>query len=336
MNTLAIGLTQFAVCTAVIVVSGVRLSRYGDVIAEKSGMGRSWIGLVLMASVTSLPELITGAGSILIYNLPDIAVGDVVGSCMFNLMILAFLDFRDPEPLTARTHQGQVLPAAFGIVMLGLATMAVLAGPDALTIGWFGAHSLIFIGVYAFAMRTVFVFERSQMTEIAEQLTGEIRYGQFTMARASALFALWAGVLVAAALVLPGAAHRLADATGLSQSFVGSLFVAASTSLPEVVVSVAAARLGAVDMAVGNLFGSNLFNIAVLGLDDLLYTAGPLSTAVSRSHLITLSAAMTMGAIAIVGLTYRAKHKRFRLSWDALAIAVVYAGGVLLLAGSNP
>lgn len=328
---LALTLGQFAICTLLIVLSGVRLSRYGDVIAEKTGMGGTWIGVVLMAAVTSLPELITGASSVVIFDLPDIAAGDVIGSCMFNLLILAFLDFRNPSPLSTSIHQRHVLTAGFGLLLLGLAMMAMLAGARAPAIGWVGLHSVLFIAVYAFAMRTIFVFERAHITQVAEELTGEIRYGAITVRRAVALFAWWASVLVAAAILLPGAAERLAALTGLGHSFVGSLFVAASTSMPEVVVSVAAARMGALDMAAGNLFGSNLFNIAVLGVDDVLYTSAPILAAVSPAHLVTLAAAMTMTAIAIIGLTYRARRKRFRLSWDALAIAVVYLLAIGLL-----
>ncbi|HET9466938.1 MAG TPA: hypothetical protein VFO48_00945, partial [Vicinamibacterales bacterium] len=128
-----------------------------------------------------------------------------------------------------------------------------------------------------------------------------------------------------------GVAERVAGVTGLGQSFVGSLFVATSTSMPEVVVSIAAARIGALDMAVGNLFGSNLFNIAVLGFDDVLYTNGSVLSHIEAVHLVSLTAAMVMTAIAIIGLTYRARQKRFRLSWDTFGIVTVYAMGVLLL-----
>jgi cation:H+ antiporter len=90
-------------------------------------------------------------------------------------------------------------------------------------------------------------------------------------------------------------------------------------------------HLGALDMAVANLFGSNLFNVAVLGIDDLLYTDGVLLAEVSPAHVITATAAMTMTGTAIVGLTYRAARKRFRLSWDAFAIAAVYLLAMILL-----
>lgn len=316
-------------------LSGVRLSRYGDVIAEKTGMGGTWVGVLLMAAVTSLPELVTGASSVVLYDLPEIAAGDVIGSCMFNLLILAFLDFRDPNPLSAHIHQRHTLSAGFGLLLLGLALLALVAGARAPAIGWIGLHSLVFLAVYVFAMRTIFVFERAHLTDVAEQLTGEIRYADITLRRATALYAASAAVLVAAAVMLPGAAEKLADETGLGQSFVGSLFVAASTSMPEVVVSIAAARLGALDMAAGNLFGSNIFNIAVLGIDDILYTNGPILASISSAHIVTLGAAMTMTAVTIIGLTYRAKKKRFRLAWDSLGIVAIYVLAIALLKAAS-
>jgi cation:H+ antiporter len=85
---------QFIVCAAIIFVAGAKLSYYGDIIAEKIGLGRTWIGVVLLASVTSLPELITGISSVSLAGVPDIAVGDALGSCMFNILIIAFLDLR--------------------------------------------------------------------------------------------------------------------------------------------------------------------------------------------------------------------------------------------------
>ena len=87
-------------------------------------------------------------------------------------------------------------------------------------------------------------------------------------------------------------------------------------------------------MAAANLFGSNLFNVAILGIDDLLYLKGPLLTQVSSTHLITLLGAVLMTAIAIVGLTIRARRKRFRISLDALAMVVVYVGTMMLRARS--
>jgi cation:H+ antiporter len=331
MSLLTWVVLQLAVCALLILVSGIRLSRYGDVLAEKTGLGGTWIGVLVMAGVTSLPELVTGASAVALFDVADIAAGDAIGSCMFNLLILAFLDARHPVPLSTRIHQGHVLSAAFGVLLLGIAAGALLAGPNAPALGWVAVHSLVFIGVYALAMRLIFYFERARIAEVVETAQEAARYDEITLRGAVVRYTAWALVLVAAAAYLPGAAERLSVLTGLEQSFVGSLLVAGSTSLPEVVVSIAAVRMGAVDMAAANLFGSNLFNVAVLGIDDLVYARGVLLADVSRAHLVTLVAAMTMTAIAIIGLTYRARRKRYRFSWDALAIVAVYVVSVLLL-----
>jgi cation:H+ antiporter len=116
----------FIVCTLVIVYAGIKLSEYGDIIAEKTGLGRTWIGVVLMASVTSLPELVTGISAVTYANIPDIAVGDVLGSCVFNMVIISFLDaVHRPTPISSRTHHGHVLSAGFGILHLSIAAISL-------------------------------------------------------------------------------------------------------------------------------------------------------------------------------------------------------------------
>ena len=321
---------QFAACTALIVFSGVRLSRHGDVIAERTGLGGTWMGLVAMAAITSLPELITGASSVVIFDVPDIAVGDAVGSCMFNLVILAMLDVRNPVPLSARIHHGHVLAAALGVVQLGLVGLAILTGARAPAIGWIGVHSVLFLVLYALSMRMVLSFERTRLRETADAMS-TARNADASLQRAVTLYAMNAVVLIGAAVLLPGAGERLAHATGLQESFVGSLFVAMSTSLPEITVSIAAARIGAVDMAAANLFGSNLFNVAVLGVDDILFTEGPLLAVSAPTHVISAVTAMMMSAVAIVGLTYRAQRKRLAVSWDGLGIVALYVIGIVAL-----
>src|SRR3990172_2991592 len=111
---------QLIFCSAVIVFCGTNLSKYGDVIAEKTGLGRAWIGLVLMASVTSLPELITGISSVAFANVPDIALGDIMGSCVFNLSIIALMDIlHGPKPIFSKAEHSHILSAGFGVILIG-------------------------------------------------------------------------------------------------------------------------------------------------------------------------------------------------------------------------
>jgi cation:H+ antiporter len=139
-------------------------------------------------------------------------------------------------------------------------------------------------------------------------------------------------VVVAAGIWLPFIAKDLAEVMGWGQSFVGTLFVAAVTSAPEVVVTVAALRLGAVDMAIGNLFGSNLFNIAILAIDDLLYLQGPLLADVSLTHATSAFSAMMMSGLAVVGLVIRPVSRVLRsVSWISLLLFVIYLLNTLFL-----
>ena len=316
---------QFIACTVLILFSGWKLSYYGDIIAAKTGLGRTWIGVGLMASVTSLPELITGVSSVTVFDLPNIATGDVLGSCMFNMLIIAMLDFANgTTPLSARAHQGQVLAAGFGVLLLGIVSMSIVISASMPQLGWISLSSLVFLGVYLLAIRTVFLYEKRRFGEFMRDVAEEARHEAVSKARAYTMYGLNAVVIIAAATYLPHLGEEIAQITGLGKTFVGSIFVALSTSLPEVVVSFGALRLGAVDIALGNLFGSNLFNIGILALDDALYTKGALLSVVSAGHLITATAAIVMTAIAVIGLTYQATKKLRFFAWDSIGIVLAY------------
>ncbi len=340
----------FALGATVIFLAGRRLSFYGDRIAVISGWGGAWVGLVLMAAVTSLPELMVGISSSAVVGSADLAVGDVLGSCAVNLFILAAMDAFVPEhrPILGVASGSHVLAAALGIILLALVGVGlVIPGTIAIT-PWIGLSSVVFIVVYLSSVRLIYLHARRSWTleDIpAAALEGSIRGAAgesvpgAVQAPAEPLtkrvvvrrYVLFAGVIVVVATTLPWFAERIAVVTGLQESFVGTLFLAISTSLPEVAVSLAAVRIGAVDLAVGNLLGSNLFNILILALDDVAYTRGLLLEDASRVHLVSVLAAISMSAVVIIGLTYRLRGKRFLLAWDAALVLLVYVANVIVL-----
>jgi cation:H+ antiporter len=320
----------FAIAATVIVLAGVQLARYGDVIGEKSGLGRSWIGVVLLAATTSLPELFTGLGATALAPLPDIAVGDVLGSCMFNLLILSLMDAIQPERISARAHQGHALAIGFGLALMAIAGAGLAGAAPGPAIGWIGLYSPVLIALYFVAMRVMFTHERRRRATDDRLETANPANAHVSLRSALVRYGAAAVFVVGAALYLPVLGASLARETGLGEAFVGSLFIAITTSLPEIVVSIAAVRMGALDLGISNVLGSNLFNLLVLGIDDVFYTNGPLLTAVDSSHLIAVLAVVLMNAIFLIGLTQQVATKRFRVAWDTGAIAVVYAGAVWL------
>ena len=322
----------FLVCTAVIVYSGTKLSKYGDIIAEKSGMGRAWTGLILMASVTSLPELITGISSVTYADVPDITVGDVLGSCVFNMLILALLDTLQKEmPISTKAHHGHVLSGGFGIIMLGVVVLSLFLGNRVLPLGWIGPYTILFMVSYLVGVRLIYYYNKKELAAFVKEMAVELRYKESSTKSAVIHYTLNALVVIIAAVFLPGIGAGIAESTGLGQSFVGNIFIALSTSLPEVVVCFTAVRMGAVDLAIGNLFGSNIFNIFILGIDDIFFVKGPLLAFVSPNHMISALSAIIMTAIAIIGLTYHVEKKPLFLSWDSIVIVFVYILNLMLL-----
>ncbi|MSM39935.1 MAG: sodium:calcium antiporter [Geobacter sp.] len=322
----------FIVCSVTILYSGAKLSKYGDVIAEKTGMGKTWIGVLLMASVTSLPELVTGISAVTYSHTPDIAVGSVMGSCVFNLVILAFLDITEREKtLSAKAHHGHVLSGGFGILLLSLVSISLCWGGRIPPVGWIGWYSLAFIVVYVIAIRIIFAFEKRQIARFISERAEQLKYEGIQL-RSAAVNYGWNALLVTiAAIFLPGIGERIAVATGLGETFVGNIFIAMVTSLPEVVVSVTAVKIGAIDLAIGNLLGSNIFNVFILALDDVFYFHDQILSNVHRGHIISAVIAIAMTSIAIIGLTYRSEKKLLFLAWDSLAIMILNVVYLMLM-----
>jgi len=321
---------EFLGITALIVFSGTRLTRYGDVISEKSGLSRLWLGMVLMAGVTSLPELATGLSAVA-SNLPDIAVGNILGSCVFNVFILGILDTLSRKvPLSSKVNQANILSAGMSILFLGGVSLSLFLGGQLPGLGWMGLYTPLIIIGYMGTMRMAFKFEKRRSISAAG-LVVDREASALTLGAAILRYALHAAVVVGAAVFLPSIAERIAEMTGLGQTFVGNIFVAISTSLPEMTVCLAAMKIGAVDMAVGNIFGSNIFNMFILAIEDIFYFQGPILSFVQGQNLIPSLLAVAMTGLAIAGLIYNAEKKLFVWAWDSFGIILIFMVNLVLL-----
>ena len=288
--------------------------------------------MTLLAIVTSLPELATGITSVTVALAPNLAVGDALGSCVVNLVFLVLIDFFfRQEPLWRKASQGHILAGAFGVVLLGFVLIGLLVSqvkiPHGVSSGmgtapWgFGWITPVVLGFYLLAMRTVFAYEREHCVPTAHGQAENIA----SLCNAVWRFAMSASVVAGAGIWLPFVATDLAHAMGWNKSFVGSLFVALATSLPELAVTVSALRLGALNMAIGNLLGSNLFNVVIIALDDLLYRPGELLASVSTVHAVTAGSAITMTGLAMVGLFFKPDSRVLRaVGWVSLGLMALY------------
>lgn len=320
----------FIAVAVVIVIAGSNLSRLGDQIAEVTGLGRSWVGLILLATATSLPELFTGVSSAL-QDLPDIAAGNVLGACLLNFMVLGIVLVLDRGRSGLSPAQSSHLVAgSLGGLALALTGLGLLAAAVWPVLGWIGLPSIIILGLYIITMRLLYKLER-QGAEMAESELGPTVADAQDPHRLYQAFGINALVVIIAASLLPTIAEQIAASTGLAQAFVGNIFVALVTTLPELVVSITALRIGAIDMAIGNLLGSNIFNLMVLAIDDLIYSQGFILQAADPVLGITVLGAITMASVLIFGIVWRAAGQRMVFPWDALAMIGLYAGTITLL-----
>lgn len=326
-------ITGFILCSAAIVYAGIKLSFYGDRIAELTGLGKARIGLILMAAVTSLPELITGISSVAIVKAPDLAAGDVFGSCVFNLLILSMLDAFSKKPIASLVRSTHVFAGACGIILITISGAGILLSEQLPVFWWFSSITPVIFMVYIFSIWLIFRFENKtvQTQEEKHETEGNIA----SLRRTLMLYGLSALIVVGAALFLPYFGKHLAEQSGLGNTFFGTLFLAATTSLPELVVSISALRMGSLDMAVGNLFGSNIFNIFILGIDDLFYRDGSLFSNIDHSHLLSILALIAMTAVAMIGLLFRADRKKYLLGVDTFIILLLYAVLIIALFNAN-
>ncbi len=322
--------TQFGLCMTLIGFAGVRLIRYGDALATLTGLSRSWIGLILIATVTSLPELVTGLSAVTLAGSPDMAVGDALGSCVFNLAILALVDvLHRHQSVYTLTSRSLVHPASFGVILLSAAALVLLLGQQGLLpdLAHISSGSVVIALLYAIAMRTLYLAERREAP--CPPPTATVAMG---FKRALTGYVLAAAVIVATGVWLPFIGVELAGRMGWSNSFVGSLFVAFATSVPELATTWAAVRMGALDMAFANLLGSNLFDVLILALDDLAFRSGSLYAQVSPMHAVSAMSATLMSGAVVAALVYRPASRVWHIgSWVSLVLLTLYLFNAVLL-----
>ena len=326
---------EFIICVVIVIVASNVLSRYADAIAEKTGLGRAWVGAILLAGVTSLPELVSGVTAVSLLNAPNLAIGGIVGSNLFNLALIAVMDLAyQPGWILSQAQDGHILSGGFSILLMGLVVISPLIGPLLNGSGLLGVSYISFglIFLYLAAARLLARFQSKRLVEVLEQEATERHYDQISRTRTYLTFALAGLVIVVAGVWLGSIADRIATETGLGRSFVGAFFLGVSTSLPEIAASLAAVRMGAIDLAIGNVLGSNLFNVTLLAVYDVFDGPQNLWASMSTANALALTIAIMMTAVVIISLIYRASPRTpWRMSWDGVALLVMYGASMLLL-----
>ena len=300
---LFVAILVFLVSASVVVFCGAKLAVYGDALASLTGWGRLFVGSLLIALATSLPELSTNVSAVRL-DPPNtaLALGDVLGSNMLNMFILAgvALIFGGKRFLV------QVAPEQRYLIMVAAALtgLAVLFG--SLKIGvslWsVGLSSAVLLIVFVLGMWVVYKTKPGS----SEYLDDDF---QTSLGRTWLLFGLVSAGVVISGFFLAWSADEIAGITGVASSTLGILLLSVVTSMPEVSATVAAARMGAADLGVGGLFGSCGFNATILFYSDLFYRDGIVLNQAEPAHFMAGGSALALMLIALVLIVGRIQIK---------------------------
>ncbi len=320
---------QFALCMTLIGLAGTRLIREGENFAALTGMSQSWVGVILLATVTSLPELVTGVSAVTLAQAPDLAAGDAIGSTVVNLALLGLVEVLNRRsPVFAVATPAHRISAGFGIALLAIVASALILDPRGglPEFGHVGVGSAAIVILYGVAVRAIHRAERQAPAHVEAHASGA-----GALRGALVRYAIAAAVIVAAGIWLPLIGRELAEIMGWSDTLVGTLFVAVATSVPEAATTLAAVRAGALDMAVAALLGSNLFDLLILAIDDAAYRGGSLYAHVSGNHAATALVAGLMSTTVWLGLLRRPASPLLREGrWFGWLLLVLYGANLIL------
>ena len=318
-------LVHFVLLSLVIVAAGMFLTRYAERVARKTSLGHSLAGVLLLASATSLPELSVAWSAIRI-GAADLAVGELLGSCLWNLLILAVLDLatRSRGRILSRESAAQALIANVSIVLSSLVVIGIVVeySETFLRVGPFSWCIMI---AYLICARLIYIDHRAGDPSLDEG--SDTTQG---LTAAVLAYLLCVVVIFLAAPRLATVADQIGEITGISDTFIGASLVGLVTSLPEAVTTIAAIRMGRIEMAMANIFGSNGINLLILAMVDLA-TPDSLLSIVIDAHVITAGAVILTTSAAVLGLLYRAEKRFLLIEPDAVLVIVLIVSAMMLV-----
>jgi cation:H+ antiporter len=315
---------KFLTLLFLVFIFGSRAARSADIIAEKKGLAKAFMGVVFISMITSFPELFTGISAGAIVKAPDIAVGQIVGSCVFNLVIIAVIEiFFRKNNIYASTDKLTPMSLVFSLSIIALLTLLLFTRLN-LSIFHVGASSIIIIAVYLMFMRLIFKKRKAEKEEE--------KYKDKNLSHEMRMFIISSIIIIGVGIYLPIVGKKLAEIMNWSDSFVGVIFLALVTSFPEFVVSFTLAREGSIDMLLGNITGSNMFNIGIIFIIDVAYVKGNLLLAASSENIDVGLIAIAMNLVILLAVM---RHSRYRLfnfiSLNGIILIALYIINVMII-----
>lgn len=327
----------FGTAAAVIAVAGTRLATIADELAARTGLGEALFGAVLVGASTSLPGIVTSV--VTAYEgYAGLAIGNGLGGIAAQTAFLGIADLvyrkanlEHTAASVANLMQGALLLALLSVTLIATSLPAVAIQ------GVSPASVLLLVG-YLFGLKLLRSTGAEPMWRPENTSDTQRESAELPGKVAGSTLALWLRFFMLA-IVLGGMGYvisrtgiEVAQRSGLSETAVGALLTAVATSLPELVIAIAAVRIGAFNLAVGNIIGGNAFDILFLAAADVAYRDGSLYGRFGAADHLLLGASMLMTAILLLGLLRRERRGFAGIGFESTAILVIYALVVVAMA----
>lgn len=317
--------SKFLFLLFLIFIFGNKVTKNADIIAEKKGWGRAFMGVVFISMITSFPELFAGISAASIVDSPDISIGEIVGSCIFNFLIIGIIElfFRRNKIFENKIKKDQ-LPLIFSLILISILTAALYIKLS-FNIMNVGISSIIIFFIYLFFMKVIF---KSRKTDKKNN-----NYTKMSLKKAIYTFSFASLIIILVGIYLPVVGKELALRMGWTDSFVGVVFLAFVTSFPELIVSFAAARIGAFDMLLGNIAGSNLFNLAIIFMIDIFYLKGDILLSISNQKIIYIGVIAILMNLVILSNLLRGKTRKLFsiIPANAMMLIILYLISLIVI-----
>ncbi|MCO4846759.1 MAG: hypothetical protein KC448_02165 [Yoonia sp.] len=323
-------LLLFGICAAVVWYAGARLAYLADTLADKFGLAKSLVGLLLLSVATSLPEVATTL-SAAISQAQDLVLNNLFGGIALQTAILAMADFWARGAITNYPRKANHALEATLLVLLLSITLILTSLGETVVVAGVGAGSIIIALIYGAAIWLLRRYDGSTdwvPVDLPDndkmRFSAHIDFSKVSNpALVSQAIAACVAILVFGVFLVV-LAQRIADQSGLGNSFIGVTLLAAATSLPELTTSITAARIGAYTMAISNIFGSNLIMLVLIFPADILFRGGPILQNTSPTVGLALSFGIAVTAIYLVGLIVRRKPKVGPLGLDSILVLITF------------
>ncbi len=313
----------YIICLFVVVFTSSRLAGIVDELDKKTKLSGAFLGAVLLAGVTSLPELVTSVtGAIL--GEANMTLGNILGSNIFDIAIIGVLMVVLCNHI-AHKHisKSNVWFVAFTLV-ISIAVLICMIFDIVVVIPGININILTPIIIVLYAVALIFSREQEPRVRDAEKEDLPNRFKKYSVKKLWTHFALFSVLLVCVSIAITFLAENIADTYSLGRGLAGALFLGVATSLPEIIASVQLVRLGNFDAAYGDIIGSCLFNFGVISLADIVYTAG--TVFISDSQSLVLAACLSVAALFM--LTFGAIRRFGEKLKNSKTIQVVCGAGI--------